>query len=153
MKQRSPTGRSFVSADSLPRRVASQEPTLFNDTIERNIAYGCPDITQEEIEDAAMQANAHSFIKNFPDGYKTLGMCRFVYTLMCRIGRLSHHSCCSYLRTIQLESVADGAYEPLYSGVPCANHFMLYWFADCYRSCTRQEAKGRPLKQIHLAAC
>jgi ABC-type multidrug transport system fused ATPase/permease subunit len=58
--------------------VASQEPTLFNDTIERNIAYGCPDITQEEIEEAAMQANAHSFITNFPDGYKTLGTCWFV---------------------------------------------------------------------------
>lgn len=49
----------------------SQEPTLFNDTIARNIAYGFPGATRSEIEEAARQANAHDFIMEFPDGYDT----------------------------------------------------------------------------------
>jgi ATP-binding cassette subfamily B (MDR/TAP) protein 1 len=48
-----------------------QEPTLFNTTIAKNIAYGAPSATQEEIEEAARQANIHSTILSFPDGYKT----------------------------------------------------------------------------------
>lgn len=48
-----------------------QEPTLFATTIAGNIKYGKPDATQEEIEEAARQANAHDFIKSFPDGYQT----------------------------------------------------------------------------------
>jgi ATP-binding cassette subfamily B (MDR/TAP) protein 1 len=49
----------------------SQEPTLFNTTIGANIKYGYPDATQEDIEDAARQANAHDFIMGFPNGYST----------------------------------------------------------------------------------
>ncbi len=30
-----------------------------------------PETTQEEIEEAAKEANAHDFIMSFPDGYKT----------------------------------------------------------------------------------
>jgi len=48
-----------------------QEPTLFNDTIARNIAYGALGATQAEIEEAAKQANAHDFIMQFPEGYDT----------------------------------------------------------------------------------
>jgi ABC-type multidrug transport system fused ATPase/permease subunit len=48
-----------------------QEPTLFKDTIARNIAYGFPGATQAEIEEAAKQANAHDFIMEFPEGYDT----------------------------------------------------------------------------------
>jgi len=48
-----------------------QEPTLFNDTIGNNIAYGAPNATMEQIIDAAKQANAHDFIMSFPDGYNT----------------------------------------------------------------------------------
>ena len=48
-----------------------QEPTLFNETIAKNIAYGAPDATQAEIEDAAKQANAHTFITSFANGYQT----------------------------------------------------------------------------------
>lgn len=48
-----------------------QEPTLFNETIAKNIAYGAPNATQAEIEDAAKQANAHMFIKSFANGYQT----------------------------------------------------------------------------------
>lgn len=48
-----------------------QEPSLFNTTISKNIAYGAPGATQSDIEDAAKQANAHDFIMSFPDGYET----------------------------------------------------------------------------------
>ena len=50
-----------------------QEPTLFNETISKNIAYGAPEATQDEIEEAAKQANAHNFIMQFADGYNTSG--------------------------------------------------------------------------------
>jgi ATP-binding cassette, subfamily B (MDR/TAP), member 1 len=48
-----------------------QEPTLFATTIAKNIQYGNPGATQEQIEEAAKQANAHDFIMSFPDGYNT----------------------------------------------------------------------------------
>ncbi|XP_032239123.2 ABC transporter B family member 25 [Nematostella vectensis] len=50
--------------------LVSQEPVLFATTIASNIAYG-RDASQEEIEEAARQANAHDFITTFEDGYKT----------------------------------------------------------------------------------
>jgi ATP-binding cassette subfamily B (MDR/TAP) protein 1 len=48
-----------------------QEPTLFNETIANNIAYGAPDATREQIEEAARQANAYDFIMSFPAGFDT----------------------------------------------------------------------------------
>lgn len=48
-----------------------QEPALFATTIEKNIRYGKPGATLDEIEEAAKRANAHDFIKSFPDGYST----------------------------------------------------------------------------------
>jgi len=50
----------------------SQEPTLLNDTIAKNIAFGNRRATREMIVEAAKQANAHEFILGFPDGYNTL---------------------------------------------------------------------------------
>jgi len=49
-----------------------QEPLLFHRSISENIGYGRPDATQEEIENAARQANALSFISSLPDGFDTL---------------------------------------------------------------------------------
>lgn len=51
-----------------------QEPQLFGLTIRENIVYGVrrENITQEEIEAVAKEANAHEFISQFPDGYDTL---------------------------------------------------------------------------------
>lgn len=49
-----------------------QETWLFTGTIKENIAYGCPDATQEEIETAAKAAHIHSFITSLPQGYDTL---------------------------------------------------------------------------------
>ena len=49
-----------------------QEVLLFGGSIAENIAYGKPGARAEEIEQAARQANAHEFIKAFPEGYGTL---------------------------------------------------------------------------------
>ena len=48
-----------------------QEVLLFGGTIAENIAYGKPGASPSEIEQAARQANAHEFIRAFPDGYAT----------------------------------------------------------------------------------
>jgi ATP-binding cassette subfamily B protein len=49
-----------------------QEVLLFGGSIAENIAYGKPGASPGEIEQAARQANAHEFIKAFPEGYATL---------------------------------------------------------------------------------
>ena len=49
-----------------------QETWLKNASIRDNIAFGNPDATFEEIEAAAKEAYADSFIKRLPDGYDTL---------------------------------------------------------------------------------
>jgi len=51
--------------------VVTQDTTLFNDTILKNITYGRKHVTQEEAEAAARQAKAHDFIVNMPLGYET----------------------------------------------------------------------------------
>uniref|UniRef100_A0AAY5KWK8 ATP-binding cassette sub-family B member 5 n=1 Tax=Esox lucius TaxID=8010 RepID=A0AAY5KWK8_ESOLU len=52
--------------------VVSQEPILFATTIAENIRYGRPDVTQQEIEQAAREANAYDFIMSQPDKFETL---------------------------------------------------------------------------------
>lgn len=52
--------------------VVSQEPILFATTITENIRYGRTDVTQEEIEQAAKEANAYDFIMKLPDKFETL---------------------------------------------------------------------------------
>lgn len=49
-----------------------QESFLFTGSIRDNIAYGKPDASQEEIEQAAQIAQAHEFISRLPDGYHTM---------------------------------------------------------------------------------
>jgi ABC transporter fused permease/ATP-binding protein len=49
-----------------------QDVLLFGGTIRENIAYGEPDASQNDIERAARQANAHEFITSFPEGYDTV---------------------------------------------------------------------------------
>ena len=49
-----------------------QEPFLFPLTVAENIAYGRPGATPEEIEAAAIAANAHDFIRRCPQGYDTV---------------------------------------------------------------------------------
>ncbi len=51
--------------------VVPQDTVLFNDTIYYNIAYGRPDASRAEIEDAARAAKIHDFIVSLPEGYDT----------------------------------------------------------------------------------
>jgi len=51
--------------------VVPQDTVLFNDTVYYNIAYGRPDATPAEIEQAARLARIHEFIMASPDGYQT----------------------------------------------------------------------------------
>jgi ATP-binding cassette subfamily B protein len=48
-----------------------QDVFLFSRTIGENIAFGSPGATQEEIEQAAREAQAHDFIMSFSEGYNT----------------------------------------------------------------------------------
>ncbi len=49
-----------------------QESFLFSGTIRDNVRYGRPEATDEEVVRAAIAANAHDFIMDFPDGYETV---------------------------------------------------------------------------------
>jgi ATP-binding cassette subfamily B protein len=62
-----------VTLDSLRSQIGIvlQETTLFSGTIRENIAFGKPDATLEEIQNAARAAAAHDFILSSPDGYET----------------------------------------------------------------------------------
>jgi len=51
--------------------IVTQESILFNDTIFNNIAFGSPNATQEQVENAAKIANAHGFISQSENGYNT----------------------------------------------------------------------------------
>ena len=63
-----------VKISSLRRQIAlvTQETVLFNDTVLHNVAYGKPEATREEIEEAARVAFAHDFIMELPRGYDTV---------------------------------------------------------------------------------
>uniref|UniRef100_A0A8D0TLQ9 ATP binding cassette subfamily B member 5 n=1 Tax=Sus scrofa TaxID=9823 RepID=A0A8D0TLQ9_PIG len=52
--------------------VVSQEPVLFGTTINNNIKYGRDSVTDEDIENAAKEANAYDFIMEFPKKFNTL---------------------------------------------------------------------------------
>ncbi|XP_008778485.2 ABC transporter B family member 25 [Phoenix dactylifera] len=63
-----------VSHEHLHRQVSivSQEPVLFNCSVEENIAYGFDGkASSTDIENAAKMANAHEFVSKFPEQYKT----------------------------------------------------------------------------------
>lgn len=51
--------------------IVPQETFLFSASIRENIAYGYPDATQAQIEDAARKSQIHAFIESMPDGYDT----------------------------------------------------------------------------------
>ena len=48
-----------------------QDVFLFSRSIAENIAFGCAEASQEEIERAAREAQAHDFVTGFSDGYTT----------------------------------------------------------------------------------
>ncbi len=62
-----------VTRQSLRRGIAAvlQEPFLFSGTVAENIAYGRPEASREEVEQAARAVSAHGFISNLSEGYDT----------------------------------------------------------------------------------
>lgn len=62
-----------VTMQSLRNNIGmvQQDVYLFAGTVMENIRYGRPDATDEEVYEAAKNANAHEFIMELPDGYKT----------------------------------------------------------------------------------
>jgi len=52
--------------------IVTQETILFNDTVRNNIAYGLDDCPLERVMDAAKAANAHTFIREMPQGYESV---------------------------------------------------------------------------------
>ncbi|GLZ76333.1 ABC transporter ATP-binding protein [Actinorhabdospora filicis] len=62
-----------IAEPELRRAVAmvTQENFLFAGTIGENIAFGRPDATREQIEEAARAIGAHEFITGLPEGYDT----------------------------------------------------------------------------------
>ena len=63
-----------IKKDDLRRSLAMviQDTHLFTGTIADNIRYGKIDATDEEVRNAAVIANADSFIRRLPDGYDTM---------------------------------------------------------------------------------
>jgi ABC-type transport system involved in Fe-S cluster assembly fused permease/ATPase subunit len=51
--------------------IVPQDTVLFNDSVFYNIAYGRPDASPAEIEEAARMASIHDFVMSLPDGYNT----------------------------------------------------------------------------------
>jgi subfamily B ATP-binding cassette protein MsbA len=62
-----------ITIKSLRKHIAlvSQDITIFDDTVESNIAYGAPDATEDDVRRAAKAAAADGFISELEDGYKT----------------------------------------------------------------------------------
>ena len=52
--------------------VVPQDTVLFNDTIHYNITYGDPKASEDDIINAAKNADIHDFVIGLPDGYKTI---------------------------------------------------------------------------------
>jgi ATP-binding cassette subfamily B protein len=63
-----------LDPEALRRMIAvvHQDTYLFYGTVEDNLRLGKPDADQEELEDAARDANAHEFIMALPQGYATM---------------------------------------------------------------------------------
>ena len=51
--------------------IVNQSPTLFNDSIERNIAYGESEIDEVKLKQAAEISGCLEFIEKLPEGYKS----------------------------------------------------------------------------------
>lgn len=62
-----------VTQDSLRAAigVVPQDTVLFNDTLYRNLAYGRPDASEDEVHRAAALAHLTGFIESLPEGYQT----------------------------------------------------------------------------------
>ena len=51
--------------------IVNQSPSLFNDTISKNIAYGDDEIDVEKLKESARLSGCSEFIENLPEGYES----------------------------------------------------------------------------------
>ena len=51
--------------------IVNQSPSLFNDTIAKNIAYGDDEIDLEKLKESAVQAGCIEFIESLPEGFES----------------------------------------------------------------------------------
>ncbi len=51
--------------------IVNQSPSLFNDTIAKNIAYGDDEIDVEKLKESALQAGCIEFIESLPEGFES----------------------------------------------------------------------------------
>ena len=72
--------------------VVNQEPILFSSSIADNIRMGRDDVTQDEIEFAAKNANAHDFIMTLPNVllYKFMLINKFLIILLNLFADIQH---------------------------------------------------------------
>jgi ABC-type multidrug transport system fused ATPase/permease subunit len=63
-----------VTLASLRREIGviPQDPFLFSTTVRENIAFGRPEMTDDEVERVARLAQAHEFVERLPQGYETV---------------------------------------------------------------------------------
>jgi subfamily B ATP-binding cassette protein MsbA len=61
--------RASISSLRAQIAIVTQEPILFNDSVKSNIAYGNPEASDREIEQAAKAAYAYDFIQGFPQKF------------------------------------------------------------------------------------
>ncbi|AYA78675.1 multidrug ABC transporter ATP-binding protein [Bacillus sp. Y1] len=63
-----------ITRDSLRKQIGFvlQDSILFESTVRENIRFGRLNATDEEVLQAAKEANAHDFIMKLPDGYDTV---------------------------------------------------------------------------------
>ena len=65
---------NLIEKKSLYKHIGmvTQESILFNDSVYNNLKIGKPNASNDEIENAAIAANAHDFIKELPNQYETV---------------------------------------------------------------------------------
>ena len=65
---------NLIQKKSLYKHIGmvTQESILFNDSVYNNLKIGKPNASNDEIENAAIAANAHDFIKELPNQYETI---------------------------------------------------------------------------------
>ena len=65
---------NLIQKKSLYKHIGmvTQESILFNDSVYNNLKIGKPNASNDEIENAAIAANAHDFIKELPSQYETI---------------------------------------------------------------------------------
>lgn len=63
-----------LDPESVRRQIAvvHQDTYLFHGSVEDNLRLGRPEASQAELEEAARDANAHDFISQLPQGYRTI---------------------------------------------------------------------------------